>query len=102
MSEQIKVLLSFDIRPGYENAYRRFVMEELLPGAQELGLAPTDIWHTAYGKYPDRLIGFVVDELATVRTARENPAWRNLMQRLEKCARNIGVRVVPLSGGFQW
>ncbi|MBM4459833.1 MAG: hypothetical protein FJ011_19070 [Chloroflexi bacterium] len=102
MSEQIKVLLSFDIRPGYENAYQRFVLEELLPTAQELGLAPTDIWHTAYGKYPDRLIGFVVDELATVRTARESQAWRNVMKGLEKYARNIGVRVVPLRGGFQW
>ena len=52
MSEQVKLLLSYNIQPGHENAYRRFVLEEFLPKAQELGLTPTDAWHTAYGSLP--------------------------------------------------
>jgi len=31
MSDQVKLLLSYDIKNGRENAYRRFMMEELLP-----------------------------------------------------------------------
>jgi hypothetical protein len=102
MSDQVKLLLSFDIRPGREVAYRRFIMEEFLPQAQALGLMPTDAWHTAYGEYPVRLIGFAANDLAGVRSARATGEWRELMGRLERYVLNLTVRVVPLRGGFQW
>jgi hypothetical protein len=102
MSDQVKLLLSFDIRPGRENAYRRFIMEEFLPQAQTLGLMPTDAWHTAYGKYPLRLIGFAADDLGVVRTARSSDEWHELMDKLEGYVLNLSLRVVPLRGGFQW
>ena len=102
MSDQVKLLLSFDLRPGRENAYRRFVMEEFLPQAQALGLVPTDAWYTAYGEYPVRLIGFAADDLAGVRAARATVEWREMMERLEGYVLNLTVRVVPLRGGFQW
>lgn len=102
MGEQVKLLLSFDIRPGRENVYRRFVVEEFLPQAQTLGLIPTDAWHTAYGEYPIRLIGFAADDLDTVRSARATDQWRALIEKLEGYTTNLTMRVVPLRGGFQW
>ncbi len=102
MGEQVKMLLSFDIRPGRENAYRRFIMEEFLPQAQALGLIPTDAWHTAYGDYPIRLIGFAADDLETARSARATEQWQALMKELESYTMNLTLRVVPLRGGFQW
>jgi hypothetical protein len=102
MSDQVKLLLSYDIMAGRENAYRRFVMEELLPQAQELGLTPTDAWHTAYGKYPTRLIGFVADDLATAQAARGSDKWHDLTQKLAGYTANMQERLVPFRGGFQW
>ena len=102
MIEQVKLLLSYDIRPGHENAYRRFVVDEFLPKAQELGLVPTDAWHTAYGDYPDRLIGFVADDLATAHAAMRSDAWQALMGRLEAHTGKLTRRLVPFRGGFQW
>ena len=102
MSEQVKLLLSYNIRSGHENAYRRFVMEELLPKAQELGLTPTDAWHTAYGSYPARLIGFVADDLSTVHRAMETDEWQNMMRRLEGFTGDVTRRIVRFKGGFQW
>jgi hypothetical protein len=102
MGEQVKLLIAYDIRAGQENTYRRFVLEELLPQAQELGLVPTDAWHTAYGKYPLRLLGFVADDLAAVRAARDTTQWRNLMERLEGYTTNLSQKVVAFRGGFQW
>ena len=102
MSEQVKLLLSFDIRSRQENAYRRFFLEEFLPKAQEMGLVPTDAWHTAYGNYPTRLVGFVADDLATVVAARSTDEWRSLIDRLEGYTGNLSQRVVPKRGGFQW
>jgi len=102
MSDQVKLLLSFDLRPGRENAYRRFIMEEFLPQAQALGLIPTDAWHTAYGEYPVRLIGLAADDLARVRIARATDEWQGMMEKLEGYVLNLTIRVVPLRGGFQW
>jgi hypothetical protein len=102
MSDQVKLLLSYDIKGGRENAYRRFVVEEFLPKAQELGLVPTDAWHTAYGKYPTRLLGFVADDLATARTAMASDDWKAIIQRLQGYTINLSHRLVRFRGGFQW
>jgi hypothetical protein len=102
MGEQVKLLIAYNIRAGQENTYRRFVLEELLPQAQELGLVPTDAWHTAYGNYPLRLLGFVADDLAAVQVARDTSQWRNLMQRLEGYTTNLSQKIIAFRGGFQW
>lgn len=102
MGEQVKLLLSYNIRVGNENAYRRFVTEELLPKAQELGLMPTDAWHTAYGAYPMRLIGFVADDLDAARSAMASDEWKRLIRRLEGYTRDLSQRLVRFRGGFQW
>lgn len=102
MGEQVKLLLSYNIRAGNENAYRRFVTEELLPKAQELGLMPTDAWHTAYGAYPMRLIGFVADDLDSARSAIASDEWKRLIRRLEGYTRDLSQRLVRFRGGFQW
>ncbi len=102
MSEQVKLLIAYDVHAGQENAYRRFIVEEFLPKAQELGLTPTDAWHTAYGRYPSRLLGLVAEDLAAVQRARNTPQWRDLMRQLEGYAVNLTQRVVPFHGGFQW
>jgi hypothetical protein len=102
MSEQVKLVLSYDIRPGQENAYRRFVLEDFLPQAQELGLVPTDAWHTAYGNYPSRLIAFVADDLPALQAAREKSEWHSMMNKLGSYTTNLSQRVVRFRGGFQW
>jgi hypothetical protein len=102
MGEQVKLLIAYNIRAGQENTYRRFVLEELLPQAQELGLVPTDAWHTAYGNYPSRLVGFVADDLETIVAARKTDEWRALIDRLEGYTGNLSQRVIPFRGGFQW
>jgi hypothetical protein len=102
MIDQVKLLLSYDIKGGRENAYRRFILEEFLPKAQELGLMPTDAWHTAYGKYPTRLIGFVADDLPTARVAMAGEEWKTLMQRLHEYTLNLTLRIVAFRGGLQW
>ncbi len=102
MSAQVKLLLSYNVRSGKENAYRRFVLEELLPKAQELGLMPTDAWHTAYGNYPTRLIGFAAEDLDTAHTALASDEWDAMMRQLKGYTDELSQRVVPLHGGFQW
>ncbi len=98
----VKLLLSFDIRSGQENGYRRFVIEALLPEAQALGLTPADVWQTAYGDYPERLVGFAAESLDELQRIRASDEWRSLRNRLERFTQNLNERAVQLRGGFQW
>jgi len=102
MNEQVKLLISYDIRPGYEGAYQRFVMEEFLPQVQALGLTPTDAWYTAYGDYPLRMIGIVAKDLAAMRAARDTDQWQSMIKKLEGYTNHLTQRVVHFTGGFQW
>jgi hypothetical protein len=102
MSDQVKLLLAYDIHAGDEQSYRRFVLEEFLPQAEELGLTPTDAWHTAYGDYPARLIGLVAQDLESARRVRSSEQWQKLLVRLEGYTSNLQQRLVPLHAGFQW
>lgn len=102
MDEQVKLLLSYNVRSGQENAYRRFVMEEFLPKAQELGLTPTDAWHTSYGNYPARLLGFVAENLEAFHTATASDDWQAVLEKLEGYTAGLSQRVVRYRSGFQW
>jgi len=102
MDGQVKLLLAFDIRADRESAYRRFILGDFLPQAQALGLTPTDAWHTAYGNYPLRLLGFVAQDLAKARAVRASEQWKALIEKLAGYTRNLTQRLVWLKGGFQW
>lgn len=102
MNNQVKLLLTYDVRAGRESAYRRFIVEEFLPQAQEIGLTPTDAWHTAWGKYPSLLLGLVAEDLEAAQRARATPKWQKLIKKLESFTGNLSVRVVHFTGGFQW
>jgi hypothetical protein len=102
MSQQVKLLLSYDVVEGHESAYRRYVVEEFLPGVQSLGLAPTDAWATAYGDYPSRLLGLVAENRAVADAARHTEKWREMVDKLQEYTQNLTLRLVRMSGGFQW
>ncbi len=53
----IKLLMSWDIKPGREQEYFEFVVREWVPGLQRIGLEPTDAWYTMYGNSPQILAG---------------------------------------------
>ena len=56
---RVKMLISYDVVPELQQAYYEFVLGELIPSAQQMGLVLSEAWHTAYGDYPIRLNGFV-------------------------------------------
>ncbi len=53
----VKLLMSWNIRPRYEDEYFEFIVREFGPGLVALGIRPTDAWYTYYGDYPQILTG---------------------------------------------
>lgn len=97
----VKLLMSWDIRPGEEQEYFEFVVREFVPGIQKLGIRPTEAWYTQYGDGRQILTGGITEDLRAMQTALATEEWATLRDRLLQYVVNYEQKVVKASGGFQ-
>jgi len=97
----VKLLMSWDIKPGREQEYFEFVVREWLPGLQRLGVEPTDAWYTMYGNSPQILAGGITENLQTMHQILNHADWLNLKDQLLTFVENYEQKVVQAKGGFQ-
>jgi hypothetical protein len=101
MAVMIKLLMKWDIKPGHEQSYFEFVMQEFAPGLMRLGLQPTEAWYTVYGKGPQFLTGVVTEDLDTMRNILGGDEWQELLGRLMAYVTNFSNKIIPATGRFQ-
>lgn len=94
--QRFKLLLTYDIDPEGQETYFQFMLGELVPAVQTLGLQMSGAWHTAYGRYPARLVEFVGDNHEAVEAVLGTLQWADLEQRLRGYVTNYRKRVVPV------
>ncbi len=97
----MKLLMSWDIKPGSETAYFEFVVKEFAPGMMKLGIQPTEAWYTVFGDGPQIVTGGVVEDLETMIKILESDEWRELKEQLLDFVTNYSHKVVPATGRFQ-
>jgi len=96
-----KLLMTWDIRPGKEQEYFEFVVQEFVPKVQKLGLQPSEAWYTVWGNGPQILSGGVAEDRATIVQMTESDEWRTLINRLADYVANFEYKIVRASGHFQ-
>jgi len=99
---ELKLLLTYNIRPNRETEYYRFVLGEFLPALQNIGLIMVDGWHTAYGDYPIRLIVFQTQDEMEMRAALKSKEWEEGKETLLKMVTDYEERLVPARNVFQF
>ena len=97
----VKLILSFDIRPGMQQVYYQFMISQFIPAAQGMGLQMSDAWHTVHGDYPSRVNYFVGLRLDAMREVLDSLEWAELEKRLQEYVTNYSWRMIPLRDGFQ-
>jgi hypothetical protein len=97
----VKLLMSWDIRPGRESEYFEFVVREFAPGIMRLGIQPTEAWYTVYGNGPQILTGGVAEDLQTVQQILVADEWKQLHEKLMGFVTNYRHKIVAASGRFQ-
>jgi len=98
----MKVLLSYDIIPETQETYYQFMLGELVPTVQSMGLGMAEAWHTAVGDYPLRLIAFVGENREQVDEVLDSEKWDELETRLQQYVTNYKRRTVPFRDRFQF
>ena len=97
-----KMIVSYDVVPSTQDSYYQFVLGEMVPAMQEMGVYMTEAWHTAYGEYPIRMVTFVAEEVDIIYDMLESERWGDLETRLLSFIRNYTRKVVPYRQGFQF
>ena len=97
-----KLLLAYDVSSEHLQDYYRFVLGRYVPVMQAMGLEMSDAWHTAYGDFPNRLIGFVARDTETLERVVENESWLALNDELRQFVTGFEYKVIPYREGFQF
>ena len=96
-----KLLLTYDVRDEVVEEYRQFVTGEFLPAVQRMGLAVTEVWHTAWGNYPGRQTELVSRDVDTMWRVLNSEEWGDMEGRLQEYVQDFERKVVPYRPGFQ-
>jgi len=99
---RFKLLMTFDIKQSTHDAYFQFVLGELVPAMQGMGLYMLQAYHTAYGHYPVRQLEFVAEDYDTVRKAMETDTWEQIQAKFNDYTTNYRQKVVRFKDGFQF
>ena len=97
----MKLLMSWDIRPGKESEYFEFVVQEWAPKMLRLGIQPTEAWYTVYGEGPQILAGGVAEDRGALDKALASEDWQRLKKKLLTYVTNFNYKIVPHTGHFQ-
>ncbi len=102
MAHGSKLLLSYNPDAQRQERYMHFVINELIPTLQTLGLTNVGVWHTAYGDYPVRLLVFATEDPATMERAMKSDAWNEMEAKLKTFVSDYTRRIVPNEDYFQF
>jgi hypothetical protein len=96
-----KLIIAYDINPETSDAYYQFVFQELIPTMQSIGLYMLQVYHTAYGPYPNRQIEFVSETLDAIYGAFNTDAWQKIHDKFQELTSNYSQKIVRFRDGFQ-
>ena len=97
----VKLLMSWDIKPGSESDYFEFVVREFAPGMMKLGMQPTEAWYTVFGDGPQILQGSIAEDLPTMKAILATEEWQKLQHKLFDYLTNFNSKIVRAESRFQ-
>src|ERR1051325_3154186 len=97
----VKLLMSWDIKPGAESEYFEFIVREFAPGMMKLGMQPTEAWYTVFGEGPQILQGSVAEDLPAMHAILQSEEWQGLQKKLFEYVTNFNSKIVQATSRFQ-
>ena len=98
----LKLLISYNVDLDNSQEYYEFVLGKYIPVMQSFGLEMSEAWHTAFGDYPNRLIGFVSQDGEVMREVLSGETWEDLNEELSNHVTEFEFKVIPYKLGFQF
>lgn len=98
----VKLIMSWNIRPGREQPYFEFVVQEFAPGLLRLGLQTVEVLYTVHGDAPQIVTYVLAKDLDTLERTLRSPEWQKLQEKLLEYVTDYQYKVVPAKGRLQF
>lgn len=96
-----KLMMTYNVLRNSHDEYYQFVVQDMVPSMQAIGLHMYRVYHTAYGNRPLRQIEFLAEDLETVQNALSSAAWKRIESKLLRYITDYTRKVVVFREGFQ-
>ncbi|NUQ38356.1 MAG: hypothetical protein HUU23_11275 [Caldilineales bacterium] len=96
---RLKIIMTWDIRPGREQEYSEFINEKFAPGLVEIGIPPSDVFYTAYGAVPQILAVLEAADRQALLRALRSQRWADLKRHLLQLIEHYGEKVIDSDQG---
>ena len=101
MSKAVKILMTWNVRPGREEDYLAFVTQDFPESMLQADLQPTEAWYTIHGDWPEVMMGFMAKDLQSLQQFLVSETWAKMKARLMTYIKDYHQKVIPLRRGFQ-
>ncbi len=99
----VKILMTWDIKPGLDQEYFEFVMREWVPNTTKLGLTPIEAWYNVYASsdMPRIMAGAIAEDASAMRDIITSSDWAALQDKLFEYVENYSHKIVRVTGEYQ-
>jgi len=98
----VKLIMSWNIKPGQEQSYFEFVVQEFAPGLLRLGLQTIEVLYTIHGNAPQIVTYVVAKDLDTLQNVMQSAEWQQLIDKLFQYVTDYRQKIVPATGRLQF
>ena len=96
-----KLMFRYNIDHESHETYYQFIVNEMIPALQGLGLHMFRAYHTVFGEYPMRQIEFLAEDLDIVKAALASAAFKRVEDKLGAFITDYTRKIVEYREGFQ-
>lgn len=96
-----KLIMRWDVRQDMESEYFEFLVHELIPAMNNLGITDIQVWYTAYGECEQKMAEGITDSTDDMLRIMHMDEWSDLTDKLKGYVQNFSQKVIPATRGFQ-
>jgi hypothetical protein len=96
-----KLIMRWNVRPDLESEYFEFLVHELIPAMNKLGINDIQVWYTAYGECEQKMAEGVNESADDLLRIIRTTEWIDLTGRLQGFVLDFSQKVIPATRGFQ-
>ena len=97
----VKLIMTWNIRDSREAEYSEFVVNELIPRINRLGLTDLEFWYTRFGDADQIQASGISKTVGQMKTIIESEEWSSLQDMLSGYVTDYQQKLVYSKRGFQ-
>ncbi|MEN8241344.1 MAG: hypothetical protein ABFS17_05445 [Chloroflexota bacterium] len=101
MTQEVKLMMFWDILPGREEDYFEFHVREFVPALEQMGLFLHEAWLTVYGEQPRLMAEAVINNLTRANGLISSEEWLDLGVQLADFVENFEYKLIPHRSSWQ-